>query len=110
MNKETSNKTKQIDVFLALPCAEAFTEVNDCITGAFIAANTNPIVIEDRTRTTFLWKEIVKEIDSADYFVADISSLSPSVILELGYAIKGKARQRIAVLISKNTKVPSDIT
>ncbi len=110
MNKETSNKTKQIDVFLALPCAEAFTEVNDCIKGAFVAADTKPVVIEDRTKTTFLWKEIVKEIDFADYFVADISSLSPSVILELGYAIKGKARQRIVVLISKNIKVPSDIT
>ena len=47
MNKETSNETKQIDVFLALPCAEVFTEVKDCIKGAFVAANTNPIVIED---------------------------------------------------------------
>ncbi len=110
MNKETSNRTKQIDVFLALPCAEAFTEANDCIKGAFIAANTNPIVIEDRTKTTFLWEEIVKEIELADFFVADISSLSPSVVLELGYAIKEKDRPRIVVLISRNIKVPSDIT
>lgn len=109
MNNETRNKTKQIDVFLALPCAEVFTEVNDCIKGAFVAANTNPIVIEDRTETTFLWKEIVTKIDSAEYFVADISSLSPSVMLELGYAIKQKVRQCIAVLISKNIEVPSDI-
>ncbi len=109
MNKETSNETKQIDVFLALPCAEVFTEVNDCIKGAFIAANTNPIVIEDRAKTTFLWEEIVEKIDSAQYFVADISSLSPSVMLELGYTIKQKDRQRIAVLISKNIEVPSDI-
>lgn len=42
--------------------------------------------------------------------MADISSLRPNIVLELGYALKAQHESRVAIFISKNISVPADLS
>lgn len=104
-----NRKNKRISVFFAIPCGDFFSVQNQCIKALCKKAAINPIIIEDHTNSAGLWERITRTIDSADYFVADISSKSPNVILELGYAIREKKSKYIAVFIADNVPVPVDL-
>ena len=103
-----TNKAK-INIFFAIPCGEFFSIQNRVIKSVCKAVNVKPVIIEDHSKTADLWKRITNQIDSGDYFVADISSLSPNVILELGYAIREKKPKYYAIFIANNIKVPVDL-
>jgi hypothetical protein len=67
------------------------------------------VIVERDLVTKGLWEKIVEKIHDADYFVADISSGSPNVLLELGYALRDKPERRIGIFISSSTKTLSDL-
>jgi hypothetical protein len=104
-----NNKGKQINIFFAIPCGEFFSIQNQCIKTVCKAAGVNLIIVEDHTKTAGLWEKIAEKIDFADYFVADISSLSANIILELGYSIREKKSKYNAIFIADNIQVPVDL-
>lgn len=104
-----NNKGKQTNIFFAIPCGEFFCIQNQCIKTVCKAAGVNRIIVENHTETDNLWKIITGKIDSAEYFVADISSKSANVILELGYSIREKESKYNAIFIANNIEVPVDL-
>ena len=104
------NDTKsQITIFFAIPCGEFFAAQNKCIKNVCESVGVKAVIVEDHSKTAGLWTIITEKIDSADYFVADISSKSPNVILELGYSIREKKSRYNAIFIADNTPVPVDL-
>jgi len=96
-------------IFFAIPCGEFFTIQNQIIKTVCNSFGIDPIIIEDHSRTDSLWNKITKAIDESDFFVADISSNSPNIILELGYTIREKKPKYYAIFASANVKVPVDL-
>ena len=76
-------------VFYAIPCGDFYSIQNEIILAVSKKAQIDPIIAEDDLRTKGLWEKIKEQIDSSDLLVADISSGSSNIILELGYAIRG---------------------
>lgn len=103
-----NNKGKQTEIFFAIPCGEFYSVRYRYIKAICKEAGVKPIIIQDQAKTGALWEEIVENIDCADYFVADISSESPNVILELGYSTREK-RRKYAVFKERRVKAPSDL-
>jgi hypothetical protein len=96
-------------VFFAIPCGGYYTIQADTIRRVCDVARIFPDIIEDDPSTEGLWDKITQRIDAADYFVADVSSKSPNIVVELGYAIARKPIGRIAVFIASNVPIPSDL-
>src|SRR3989344_312939 len=103
------NRIKKLQLFFAIPCGEFFRIQNNIIKTVCRTFNIDFIIIEDHSKTDFLWKKITNGIDNSDYFVADISSKSLNVILELGYALREKKSRYTAIFISNNIDPPVDI-
>ncbi len=103
------NDSKKPQIFFAIPCGEFFRIQRDIITNICDTFKIKFLIIEDNTRTDFLWKKIVRGIDDSDYFIADISSQSPNIILELGYALREKKNRFNAIFISSNIEPPVDL-
>lgn len=100
---------KPLVVFFAIPCGDFYDMQVDIIRSVSDAAGIVPDIIEDDPGTKGLWDKITQRIDAADYFIADITSKSPNIVVELGYAIARKPIQRIAVLIADYVPIPSDL-
>lgn len=100
---------KQINIFFAIPCGEFFSILNQCIKKVCKVAGINPIIIEDHLATKDLWQKIIERIDYSDYFIADISSKSPNILLELGYSIREKKQKNNVIFIADNIEVPVDL-
>jgi hypothetical protein len=96
-------------IFFAIPCGEFYDEQARIIRKVCDRADVDPIIIEHDRKTSELWPTIADRIENADYFVADISSLRPNIVLELGYAFKAKPVGRYVFLVSKNVNVPADL-
>lgn len=101
---------RQPSVFYAIPCGDFYSIQNEIIEVVSKNAQIDPIIAEDDLRTKGLWDKIKEQIDLADLFIADISSGSPNIILELGYAIREKNSKNIGIFISNSASVPSDLT
>jgi len=97
-------------VFYAIPCGDFYSIQNDIIGVVSKCGEVDSIIAEDDLRTKGLWDKIKEQIDSTDLFVADISSGSPNIILELGYAIREKNNKNIGIFISNSASIPSDLT
>ncbi|MDP2659735.1 MAG: hypothetical protein Q8R28_03290, partial [Dehalococcoidia bacterium] len=102
-------RQRQTSVFFAIPCGEFFELQNRCIKTACRVAGLSAVIVEDHSGTADLWDKITGRIDAADYFVADISSNSANVILELGYAIREKRPRYVGIFIADNARVPVDL-
>jgi hypothetical protein len=96
-------------VFYAIPCGDFYSIQNEIILAVSIKAQIDPIIAEDDLRTKGLWEKIKGQIDFSDLFVADISSGSSNIILELGYAIREKSIKNIGIFISNSSSIPSDL-
>lgn len=96
-------------IFFAIPCGDFYTIQNKIIDDICTNHNVNKIVIEEKSKTDYLWEDIITEIESSDLFVSDISSRSPNIVIELGYALRGKSKDNIGIFVSKNIDVFSDI-
>ncbi|HJX23248.1 MAG TPA: hypothetical protein VJ574_02415 [Candidatus Bathyarchaeia archaeon] len=72
-------------------------------------AGVRPYIAEDDASTKGLWESIQHEIDDSDLFLADISSRSPNILLEVGYAMSRKPKARIGVFIAESIEIPSDL-
>jgi hypothetical protein len=96
-------------VFFAIPCGEFYSSQKDIIKQVEKALKIEAVIIEDHHQTEDLWNKIIDKIESAELFVADVSSKSVNVALELGYAIKQKPIRQIGIFISKNQTIPSDL-
>ncbi len=96
-------------IFFAIPCGEYYGEQAKIIRRICGRARIKPIIIEHDVKTSELWNTIIDQIEQADYFVADVSSLRPNIVLELGYALKAKHESHVAFLISRNVDAPSDL-
>jgi hypothetical protein len=100
---------KSIKIFFAIPCGEFFSIQNGLIKSVCNGFDIEPIIVEDHSSTENLWEKISKGIDTADYFIADISSLSPNIILELGYTIREKKSKYYGIFVSSSAEVPVDL-
>jgi hypothetical protein len=96
-------------IFFAIPCGDFYSNENRIIDDVCKTHCVEKVVIEEKAATSYLWKNITQEIDSSDLFVCDISSKSPNIVIELGYALKAKEMEKVAVFVSKNIEVFSDI-
>src|SRR3989344_2865936 len=101
--------SKKIKIFFAIPCGEFFSIQNRIIKHVCNTYNIDPIIIEDHSRTDSLWRKITEGIVEADYFIADISSNSPNILLELGYTIREKKPRFYGIFIASTISVPSDL-
>jgi len=96
-------------IFFAIPCGEFYSIQNKCIKGICNKAGVKPIIIEDHSQTASLCQKIINAIESSDYFISDVSSLSPNIVFELGFALRAKDLKKIAIFISENIGVPVDL-
>jgi len=96
-------------IFFAVPCGDFYSLQNEIIDKICKTHSIDKVIIEEISRTNYLWKDIIDEIDTADLFVSDISSRSPNIVIELGYAIKAKPIDNIGIFVSKNIQPFSDI-
>lgn len=96
-------------VFYAIPCGEFYAQQASAIREVSRTANIKPVIAEDDPTTKGLWEKIIEEIDKCDLFVADVSSKSPNIAVELGYAVARKPEGSIGIFISDNVDVPSDL-
>jgi len=96
-------------IFFAIPCGDFYTIQNKIIDDICKNHNVCKIVIEEKSKTDYLWKDITNEINSSDIFVCDISSMSSNIVIELGYALSDKAIDMIGIFVSENIDVFSDI-
>jgi len=96
-------------VFLAIPCGEFYENQKKIIITICENLNLEPIINEDDSSTNSLLSQITEQINEADLFIADISSNSPNVVFELGYAYKSKYIDNIGILLSNISKCPSDL-
>lgn len=101
--------SKKPQIFFAIPCGEFFRIQRDIITNICDIFKIKYVIIEDSTITDFLWRKITDGIDNSDFFVADISSKSPNIILELGYALREKKHRFSAIFISSSIEPPIDV-
>ncbi len=97
-------------IFFAIPCGEFYGEQAKIIKRVCDSASVEPIIVEHGLETSELWSAIIDNIERADYFVADISSLRPNIVLELGYALKAKHESRTGIFISRNVRMPADLS
>lgn len=96
-------------VFFAVPCGEFYTHQHEIICRVAKSLGFKEVILEDHRGTKDLWKTITDKIDDADFFVADISSKSFNVALELGYAMRSKPHRKIGVFIAKSQPIPADL-
>ena len=98
-----------IQVFFAIPCGIFYENQQKIIIKICESYNIEPIINENDPITDSLLSQICNKITNCELFVADISSNSPNVIFELGYAFRAKPRSKIAILLSNISKCPSDL-
>lgn len=101
----TNNK----QIFFAIPCGDYYSNQKILIQKICELYNIQPVINESDNTTDSLLGQIFEQIMLCDYFVADISSNSPNVIFELGYAFKAKHISKIALLLSNVSKCPTDL-
>lgn len=104
-----SDRSAQHRVFFAIPCGGFFEPQKQIIDNLCKEAGLKKVIIEDHVETAGLWAKIAGRIRACDLFVADVSSGSPNVALELGYAIRGMNLRSIAILSSEHASVPVDL-
>ena len=102
-------KSRRPRVFVAIPCGAFYSVQADMLRELFASAEIDAYIAEDSPDTKGLWDSISVQIDGADAFLADISSGSPNILLEVGYAIARKPIGAIGLFISDQVDVPSDL-
>lgn len=96
-------------IFFAIPCGEFFSKQQEIIEEICKAVELTPVIVENHHETDALWNKITEKIDHSDFFVADISSLSPNVVVELGYALRAKEMKNLSIFVPNVTSVPVDL-
>jgi hypothetical protein len=96
-------------IFFAIPCGQSYSTQRDVISNIARAANVKPVIVGDHRQTRGLWDKIATQISSADLFVADISSGSTNIALDLGYVLREKSAKKIGIFISASQSVPADL-
>ena len=109
MPSEPQVTSRKPRVFVAIPCGPFYSVQAEILRGLFASAKIDVYIAEDSPETKGLWDSISTEIDKADLFLADISSASPNMLLEVGYAIARKPIRAIGIVISQQVQVPSDL-
>lgn len=107
--KKDSAGTRKPRAFVAVPCGDFYAVQADIIREVCSAAGVDCYIAEDSPDTKGLWDSIRAQIDGADVFIADISSASPNILLEVGYAIARKPIASIGLFLASSVKVPSDL-
>lgn len=105
----SNTNPRRTNIFFAIPCGEFFSIQSQTIKAVCDKANINAVVVENHTATEGLWKKITDQIDSSDYFFADITAKSPNIMLELGYAIREKRSKYYGIFIADNREVLVDL-
>ncbi|MCL4488356.1 MAG: nucleotide-binding protein [Chloroflexi bacterium] len=96
-------------IFFAIPCGDFYEQQVNIIKRVCENADLDARIVEHSLTTSELWPTIVSEIERADYFVADISSMRPNILLELGFALREKAERRVGIFVSNNVTLPADL-
>ena len=107
--KENKNPSRRAKAFVAIPCGDFYSVQAQSCRRILEEAGIEPYIAEDDPSTKGLWESIQHEIDDSDLFIADISSRSPNILLEVGYAMARKPRGRIGVFIADSIEIPSDL-
>lgn len=100
---------RQPVVFFAIPCGEFYSLQTDIIGRVCARAGVTCQIAEDDVKTKELWTKIAQGIKEADRFVADISSGSFNIALELGFALQVKGDRNVAIFNSNVASDPSDL-
>ena len=96
-------------VFYAIPCGEFYSTQAKAIKDVSQRAEIEAVIAEDDPTTKGLWDKITEQIDKCDLLVADISSGSANIAVELGYAVARKPEGSVGIFISDNVQVPADL-
>lgn len=109
VNESKKSLSRLPKAFVAIPCGDFYSVQAESIRNIIGEAGVQPYVAEDDASTKGLWESIQHEIDDSDLFLADISSRSPNILLEVGYAMARKPKGRIGVFIAESIEIPSDL-
>ncbi len=96
-------------VFYAIPCGAFYSVQSNIIRDVTRKVEADALIEERDIATTAIWENITQKIRECDLFVADISSRSHNVILELGYALREKSLRDIAVFESDAVTPMTDL-
>lgn len=107
--EEDEIHSRRMKAFVAIPCGDFYSVQAQAFRKILEEAGIQPYIAEDDPSTKGLWESIQCEIDDSDLFMADISSRSPNILLEVGYAMARKPKGRIGVFIAESIEVPSDL-
>lgn len=99
----------RLTAFVAIPCGDYYAVQAETIRAILEGAGVQAYIAEDDSSTTGLWNKIHERIDDSDLFIADISSRSPNILLELGYAMARKPKSRIGIFNAESIEIPSDL-
>jgi len=102
-------KPRKPVVFFAIPCGHFYATQGRVIAEVGEALGIDVVIAEDDRETKGLWDKIAEQIRSADRFVADISSGSLNIALELGWALEQKGESNVAIFNSNVAADPSDL-
>lgn len=114
---QASSESPSIFIAMPIPSGEKgkkWNKLNDTLQKIAHENGANAGRIDDIMRrkmksneNVILVHEIMKEIDSADFVIADVSEKNPNVYFELGYAMgKGK---KVFPIAKRGTDLPFDI-
>ncbi len=94
--------------FVLMPFSEEFNDIYKL--GIQAAATENGIVaerVDEQNYSETMLERIYRQIDAADFIIADMSGKNPNVFYEVGYA---HAKQKLCTLITKSTDdIPFDL-
>lgn len=94
--------------FVLMPFSEEFNDIYKL--GIQAVAADNGIVaerVDEQIYTETMLERIYRQIDAADFIIADMTGKNPNVFYEVGYA---HAKQKLCTLITRSTEdIPFDL-
>lgn len=105
LNILQSNKTKTKKAFIAMSFDECMDSERDAIKKAISKSGHIPILIDEKEHNNQIVPEILYEIDTCDFVVADLTGGRQGVYYEAGYGL-GKGKEVILLLKNNSDDKP----
>ncbi len=96
--------------FMIMPFDSKFDLLYGSIKEALEIAGYNCVRADDISGSTAIMNKILKEMLSAQFVIADLSTLNANVFYELGIAHSFKDAKNVIIIKEKNEKCPFDLT
>lgn len=96
--------------FMIMPFDSKFDLIYGSIKNALEKAEYNCVRADDISGSTAIMNKILKEMLSAQFVIADLSTLNANVFYELGIAHSFKDAKNVIIIKAQDEKCPFDLT